>query len=680
LRLILFVCRQESPQQAIKEQLPDQYVLLQKSVDQDGLQAVKEMVTGIVLVDAADPGIFDWLTKARSLRDDLTFIGAAGNREEVHLEVEEMLSALVYAPFHLRELDRVLTKEWERIQMVFELQALKNSGSREFMEKHPGAGGRTVEAAMPQRSREQLLCEFSKALSNNFNRDRLLELFLNTVNNLSPVSRLSIVLQGDKPGEYRIYVQKGLPQSVCERLCFRLDGGLLGWLAEHGRILLKEEAAAYASEGDSEVVQELKLLQAAVSVPLQAYGHLCGALNLGQKVTGALFTQEELEMLYMLSGNVAIALRDIELHHQVLYQNTYIDNILQRMGSGVLAINHEEKITTCNRRAAEVLGLEEEPVVGKDLRWLPSPLGDILFETMRLGKEYQKHEFQLPSSKKYLVISTNQLIGEDSAVLGSVMIFDDISARKQLEQEKSHADRLDVLNRFVGQLAHEIKNPMVAIQTFTELLPEKYEDSAFREFFNHTVRQEVKRLNELVEQLIAFSSPLSYRYTVAEAHELLDMGLSLLREQGKGENTTVETNYYNGKVLFKADRALLPRAFAYLLRSSFEALEKGGKLYIETRSNQELFPDGGLHILFWDGQTRVQKDRVENLFDPLSVQQADYISLELPVSKKIIEDHGGTVKTSVKKDGCLIFEIILPIISPEGSDEIESAQNINCRR
>ncbi len=703
MRLILFICEPKSPQEEMKQYLPDDYVLLQKNPDQAGLQAVKELVTGLVMVDAADPGSASWLEKARGLRRDLAFIGISENKEQVSQETAELLDALLCTPYHFRETARVLEKELERVHMAFQLQALKkasgssSAGRRETAEQQLDGRRQVDRSPSPcafTRSKEQLLGQFSKALGSSFNRDRLLELFLDTVNKLAPVGRLSIVLQGDTPGEYRVDAQQGLPPTICERLCFRLEGGLMGWLADQGRILLREEAAALAEGGDSEVTQELKLLRAAVSVPLQAHGYLWGALNLGEKVTGAPYTEDELEILFILSGNVAMALRDIDLHHQVLYQNTYIENILERMNSGVVAINGEEKITTCNRRAAEVLGIgetekkpsppppkssqapkakgkEEHPLVGKDLRGLPSPLGDMLYETMRTGKEYQKEEYQLASSQIHLEISTNQLVNEEGKVLGSVMIFEDISGRKQLEQEKSHADRLDVLNRFVGQLAHEIKNPMVAIQTFTELLPEKYEDSAFREFFNHTVRQEVKRLNELVEQLIAFSSPLSYRYTVAEAHELLDMGLSLLREQGKGENTTVETSYFNGEALFKADKALLPRALSYLLGSNFEALEKGGKLYIETRSDRDLFPEGGLRMLFWDGQTRVEKDRVEHLFDPLAVQQGDYISLELPVSKKIIEDHGGTLKTSVKSGGYLAFEVSLPTISPEGSDEVE---------
>jgi PAS domain-containing protein len=311
----------------------------------------------------------------------------------------------------------------------------------------------------------------------------------------------------------------------------------------------------------AEALQELLMLQAEVSIPLIAHGELLGALNLGPKVTGAPFFAAELEILYILCGNVALALRDIDLHHQVINQKAYFENILQRMNSGVVAINCENRIITFNSRASALLQISREETMGKDLRLLPSPLGDFLYDTLTTGKEISKGGVYTgkgahsPGNKHFPAALIPR------GVLGSVMIFDDISERKQLEVERRQSDQLDVLNKFVSQLAHEIKNPMVAIQTFSELLREKYDDSSFREYFTYTVRQEVKRLNELVEQLIAFSSPLSYKYTVADIHEILDLGLLLLQEQGLGQETTVETSYCRERLSIRPIKPFWPGLF-----------------------------------------------------------------------------------------------------------------------
>jgi len=681
LKLILFICQENSPQREFENSLPEDYILLRRGVDRAGLQAFKEIVAGLVVVDAAEPRMEDWLKKACSFREDLPIIGVAGEKDWVNREVEEMLGFLLFAPFNTWEAGKLLEREWERGQFIFELRELRKAskeGDREA--EAPESRGITRDGLLSRGRNEQVLCEFTRALGNSFNRERLLDLFLDTVTKLVPVGRLCILLQGENTGEYHIFSQRGLDPSLCARLCFFQERGLMGWLAEEGRILSRAEAAALArgqaregrgSEPGSEVAQELKLLQAEISVPLQAHGHLCGSLNVGAKVTGVPFTADELEMLFVLSSNVAIALWDIELHHQVVYQKTYIENILQRMGSGVIAINNGETITTSNSRAVEILSLEDEELIGRDLRWLPSPLGDMLYETMVTGKEYHKQEHQLARGGTFLEFSTNQLVTGEGKVLGSVMVFDDISERKQLEQERLHTDRLDVLNRFVGHLAHEIKNPMVAIQTFTELLPEKYEEDSFREFFNHTVKQEVRRLNDLVEQLIAFSSPLSYRFVIAEAREILDLGMSMLQELGKGEKANVETRYSNGNALLKADRSLLPKALSYLVCSGLEAPGKGGKLFIQTHRDSSCFSGEGLRILLWDSQTRLSADQMETMFDPLYVAPENSISLELPVSKRIIEDHGGQVRITSNQDNCLMFEVLLPMIASEGGEHCE---------
>ncbi|MDP3044187.1 MAG: histidine kinase dimerization/phospho-acceptor domain-containing protein, partial [Bacillota bacterium] len=327
---------------------------------------------------------------------------------------------------------------------------------------------------------------------------------------------------------------------------------------------------------------------------------------MGPKITGAPFYEEELETLYILAGNVALALRDIQLHHQLRFQNLYIESILQRMTSGVVAINSEDKITTFNHRAGEILSLTADEMINKDLRLLPSPLGDILFDSMSTGSSYYAKEIELARNRLPLEISSYQL-ASDGRVLGSVMVFDDISERRRFEQKRRQADKLDVLNKFVGQLAHEVKNPLVAIQTFTELLPEKYEDSSFRDFFTHTVRQEVKRLNELVEQLIAFSAPLSYRFEVVEIKEVLDMAVLLLQEQGKGAETTINTAYTEERVHIRADQTALSRGLSYLV-NSFESVEQGGDVNIQTLFDQALFDSGGVSIGIWDLKTKPEAE------------------------------------------------------------------------
>ena len=125
----------------------------------------------------------------------------------------------------------------------------------------------------------------------------------------------------------------------------------------------------------------------------------------------------------------------------------------------------------------------------------------------------------------------------------------------------------------------------------------------------------------------------------------------------------METSY-QGSINVKADKTLLSRAFSYLFRRSFKALEKGGTIQINTSFEKNLFTNGGVCISLCDFQTTADENDLEKIFDPLSVRLNGYISLELPVCRKIIEDHGGSIKARWKNKN-LEFEVLLPVFSEE---------------
>ena len=135
-----------------------------------------------------------------------------------------------------------------------------------------------------------------------------------------------------------------------------------------------------------------------------------------------------------------------------------------------------------------------------------------------------------------------------------------------------------------------------------------------------------------------------------------------------GRETTVETSYYKESINVKADKTLLSRAFSYLFRRSFKALEKGGTIQINTSFEKNLFTNGGVCISLCDFQTTADENDLEKIFDPLSVRLNGYISLELPVCRKIIEDHGGSIKALRRKNKNLEFEVLLPVFSGGGED------------
>ena len=130
----------------------------------------------------------------------------------------------------------------------------------------------------------------------------------------------------------------------------------------------------------------MAVLQATIAMPLMSHGELVAVLTLGQRVTGGGYSRRETEIIYNLASHLATAIRDIRVHHLLEYQKQFTERILAHMSNGVITIGPDERVVIINRRAEEILGMAARDALNRDLRVLPSPLGDLLFETLTRGR------------------------------------------------------------------------------------------------------------------------------------------------------------------------------------------------------------------------------------------------------------------------------------------------------
>src|SRR5439155_2903961 len=126
------------------------------------------------------------------------------------------------------------------------------------------------------------------------------------------------------------------------------------------------------------------------------------------------------------------------------------ERILSHMSSGVVTIGHDQTVGTLNRRAEEILELSAAAVVGQDLRMLPSPLGDMLYDTLASGRPVARTEIQLALRRLSLEVSTYAVKGEDGQALGAVLVFEDLTAQKELATQRREADQFQLLTRVVA--------------------------------------------------------------------------------------------------------------------------------------------------------------------------------------------------------------------------------------
>jgi len=525
----------------------------------------------------------------------------------------------------------------------------------------------------------QLLRDFAKAFSANFDLNLALNLFLDAVGELLRPSRLSILVRNRTTREFDVRAYRGLQPKVAESLRLRTDEGLPLWLTTEARIIHRAEVESHLHiPAYLEIHREMQALRSVASIPLIAAGALVGILNLGERVTGLPYTDDELEILFSLASQVAIGIQDINLYHALQYQKVFIENILTSLSSGMISIATDERIRLVNHRAAEILEKSPAEMLNEDLRGIPSPLGDLLYETLHYGVTYHNYELLLAAGKRPLEVSTYQIFDEQRQVSGSVIVFNDLTAQKQLDEERRRADRLDFLNRVVGHIAHEIKNPLVSIKTFAELIDTQYDNPEFRRHFSSIVKHDVETLDNITEKLIDFSRKISYRFEHANINMIIEHCISSLifnsqycieshledrnaDQWFKLNSSNIDVIYEENLPLAELDEEQFAKALTYVLVHLMSQMKNTGKIVISCNSGRSEQSDKSIHITITGIGCKLPYAELDRLFDPFNIEEGNSIDVGPCIAQKIIEEHGGHLKVRQAKDGHTTFVISLPV-------------------
>jgi two-component system, NtrC family, sensor histidine kinase AtoS len=537
--------------------------------------------------------------------------------------------------FTQHDVDTVLARGVEKQRLVRELATLRTK-----VAASPPAPASSIDPPWDGMALARVLKEFTRAFAAGFDRPRAIEMFLDAIADLVRPSRMALLMPDELDGMLHIAAQRGLAQPIVTSVRLPPEAGLAHWLTQQGR-------PARLPDLDPEAARELVLIHCVVAVPLLAHGELVGVLALGQPLVRAGYGSHEIETLFDLATHLATTVQDIALHHQLAREKEFSEQILAHMASGVITLGRDHRIGTMNRRAEEILGLPARDVLGRDLRLLPSPLGDMLFEALSTGQALPRSEAQLALGGRWLEVSTYPVCGEDPTPLGAVLVFDDLTARKELAAQKRQAEQFQLLTRVVARIADEIKNPLVSINTFVELIDERFDDPDFRKNFSGVVGRDVRRLVHVFEKLVGLVSEGELHFSVVDAHTVVDELVTTVVAADEGPGRQPVINVVRDAVprRVKVDVPQFRKALSYLVRYLVQNSRSEPAL-VSVSVGRSAEPDGseGVRVLIGCRTAGVAPDMLGRLFDPVQMVQEGLIDVGPAVSQRIVEAMGGHVQ------------------------------------
>lgn len=230
------------------------------------------------------------------------------------------------------------------------------------------------------------------------------------------------------------------------------------------------------------------------------------------------------------------------------------------------------------------------------------------------------------------------------------------------DQKIQRLDRLANLGLISASVAHEIKNGMVAIKTFVELLLEKGEDKELSE----TVQRELKRIDLLVTQMLRFAAPGKNggqtSATDVHVHDLFEHSLRLLNYPLNAKLIKLQKNFRAQPGVVRGDEAQLQQVFMNLLLNSIESLGANGTLTVSTEIIEISGVGHQMLIEVADTGVGITEENLKYLFEPFFTTKKNGTGLGLTICQRIINDHGGSISAqSVAAKGS-IFSIRLPTV------------------
>jgi signal transduction histidine kinase len=226
-------------------------------------------------------------------------------------------------------------------------------------------------------------------------------------------------------------------------------------------------------------------------------------------------------------------------------------------------------------------------------------------------------------------------------------------------EKMQRLDRLANLGMLSAGMAHEIKNGMVAVKTFVDLLLEKTPDAELGEI----VRHELERINAIVTQMLRMAAPASANFKTVRVHDLLDHSLRLLQPQVSGKLITLKKNYRAEPDAVRGDDAQLQQTFMNLLLNAIEAMGADGALTISTEITDGENGARVLKIKIQDTGAGIAPENLAHLFEPFFTTKKNGTGLGLAICRRIAIDHHGAIEVQSEGGKGSTFSILLPALS-----------------
>ncbi len=253
---------------------------------------------------------------------------------------------------------------------------------------------------------------------------------------------------------------------------------------------------------------------------------------------------------------------------------------------------------------------------------------------------------------------------------------------RKLEERLNEAEKLSLLGRFASTVAHEVRNSLNFINLSIDQIRAKHvtsEQRAARELQRNlsNIKDEVSRLNRLVNDFLAAGRQSPPQLAPCDLWETLRQAIAIVEKQAEQQNVSITAELPSEPPPAQADAAQLKTCFLNVLTNAIQAMPRGGNIHVTAKVLESNGKATTVELRFADTGTGIPPSDREKIFAPFYSTKPTGFGLGLAITRKIVEDHGGSIHVAESNGSAgTIMVIELPISAADSDSETAAVQAV----
>ena len=336
----------------------------------------------------------------------------------------------------------------------------------------------------------------------------------------------------------------------------------------------------------------------------------------------------------------------VRMNRYIQDVNRYQSSVLNSGYGGILTSDAAGVIRFANQYACERLSIAGEPA-GKNMRDIAGC--DWIVAVLQAGDAAGEVQFG-PDWMEYAVLR----LAAENQQEEIVVHFRDISEEKKLREDVGKRHKMEALGQLVASIAHEIRTPLTSIKTFTEMLPNKYDNADFREKISRFVPQEIERLNRVVNDLLSYANPPAVQRERLPLKSLVDGVLVYFADAISRQGIRLSVDF-DDQLPVWVDRHQMKQVLINVLLNAVQALEGRPEPRLRLSAEQR---EGAVHLLVTDNGPGIAPESRHKAFEPFYTTKTGGTGLGLFVSYQLARRNSVEILLESPTAGGMVVRLI----------------------